>query len=64
MNLVQVYRINSYHIPLDDEALAAMVRNMKQFMPNHEPIWTCIGVTRLGQDDMRVEIEVVAHDPK
>ena len=51
-------------MPLDDEALAAMVRNMKQFMPNHEPIWTCIGVTRLGQDDMRVEIEVVAHDPK
>lgn len=30
---------------------------------NHQPIWTCVGVTRLGEDDMRVEIEVVAHVP-
>ncbi|KAI1081850.1 putative L-PSP endoribonuclease family protein [Whalleya microplaca] len=60
----QVYRINSYHIPLNDEALGAMVRNFKLYMPDHQPIWTCIGVTRLGLDDMRVEIEVVAHDPR
>ncbi len=41
-----------------------MVRNFKQYMPDHKPLWTCVGVTRLGADDMRVEIEVVAHDPK
>lgn len=58
----QVFRVNSYHIPLNDEALEAMVRNFKKWMPDHQPIWTCVGVTRLGMDDMRVEIEVVAHD--
>ncbi|KAI1025253.1 hypothetical protein LB504_010035 [Fusarium proliferatum] len=60
----QVYRVNSYHVPINNEALEAMVRNFKHYMPNHEPIWTCVGVTRLGEDDMRVEIEVVAHDPE
>ena len=41
-----------------------MVRNFRKWMPNHQPIWTTVGVTRLGEDDMRVEIEVVAHDPE
>jgi enamine deaminase RidA (YjgF/YER057c/UK114 family) len=59
----QVFRVNSYHVPINDEALQAMVRNFKKWMPNHQPIWTCVGVSRLGEDDMRVEIEVVAHDP-
>ncbi|KAJ0158302.1 hypothetical protein CTA2_11904 [Colletotrichum tanaceti] len=30
-----------------------------RWMPNHMPVWTCVGVSRLGEDDMRVEIEVV-----
>jgi enamine deaminase RidA (YjgF/YER057c/UK114 family) len=60
----QVYRVNSYHVPLNNEALSAMVRNFKKWMPDHQPVWTCVGVTRLGEDDMRVEIEVVAHDPE
>lgn len=54
--------MNSYHVPLNDEALSAMVRNFKKWMPDHQPIWTTVGVTRLGEDDMRVEIEVVALD--
>ena len=60
----QVFRVNSYHVPLNNEALEAMVRNFRKYMPGHEPLWTCVGVSRLGEDDMRVEIEVVAHDPK
>ena len=60
----QVFRVNSYHVPLNDKALAAMVRNFRKWMPDHQPIWTTVGVTRLGEDDMRVEIEVVAVDPK
>ncbi|KAJ5939166.1 hypothetical protein N7466_002300 [Penicillium verhagenii] len=59
----QVFRVNSYHVPINDEALAAMVRNFEKYMPGHQPIWTCVGVSRLGEDDMRVEIEVVAHVP-
>lgn len=58
----QVYRVNSYHVPINNEALAAMVRNFRKWMPDHQPLWTCVGVPRLGEDDMRVEIEVVAHD--
>ena len=54
--------MNSYHVPINDEALAAMVRNFEKWMPGHQPIWTCVGVPRLGEDDMRVEIEVVALD--
>ncbi|KAL1596528.1 hypothetical protein SLS60_009175 [Paraconiothyrium brasiliense] len=60
----QVFRVNSYHVPLNNEALEAMVAGFKKWMPGHSPIWTCVGVQRLGEDDMRVEIEVVAHDPK
>lgn len=60
----QVFRVNSYHVPINNEALEAMVRGFKEYMPHHEPLWTCVGVSRLGEDDMRVEIEVVAHDPQ
>ena len=60
----QVFRVNSYHVPINNEALDAMVRNFRKWMPDHQPIWTCVGVPRLGEDDMRVEIEVVAHDPE
>lgn len=41
-----------------------MVRGFREWVPGHEPLWTCVGVSRLGEDDMRVEIEVVAHDPQ
>ncbi|KAJ4351947.1 uncharacterized protein N0V89_007292 [Didymosphaeria variabile] len=60
----QVFRVNSYHVPMNDEALEAMTAGFKKWMPRHSPIWTCVGVPRLGDDDMKVEIEVVAHDPK
>lgn len=60
----QVFRITSYHVPLNDEAMRAMVRNLKKYAPDHQPLWTVLGVSRLGYDDMRVEIEVTAHDPE
>ncbi|KAK2049059.1 endoribonuclease L-PSP [Colletotrichum somersetense] len=60
----RVYRVNSYHVPMNNEALGAMVRNFNKWMPNHKPIWSCVEVTRLAEDDMRVEIEVVALDPE
>ncbi|KAJ5228130.1 hypothetical protein N7489_008838 [Penicillium chrysogenum] len=60
----QVFRVNSYLVPMDDEAMEAMVQNLRKYMPNHQPVWTCVGVTALAEDAMKVEIEVVAHDPK
>lgn len=60
----QVYKVRSYHVPLNGEALEAMCRNFKKWMPGHQPLYTCVGVQRLGEDDMRVEIEVEAYDPE
>lgn len=49
---------------MQSEGMLTCCREFKKWMPDHSPIWTCVGVQRLGEDDMRVEIEVVAHDPK
>lgn len=60
----QVYKVRSYHCPFDGPALAAMGRNVRKWCPDHAPIWTCVGVTKLGEEGMNVEIEVEANDPK
>ncbi|KAH0421665.1 l-psp endoribonuclease family [Colletotrichum camelliae] len=59
----QVAVVRSYHIGLSDEAQEAMVRNFRRWMPNHKALWTAVGVGKLGDERMLVEIEVVAHDP-
>jgi len=46
---------------LDGEALQAMVQNFKKYMPDHAPVWTCVGVANLALPQMRIEVEVVAH---
>ncbi|KAH7112552.1 putative L-PSP endoribonuclease family protein [Dendryphion nanum] len=53
----QVFRVNSYHLPLNNEGLELMKEGFEKWMPGHMPIWTAVGVQRLG-------IEVVAYDPK
>lgn len=60
----QVYKVRSYHTQLNEEAQNAMVRNFKKWMSDHKAVWTCLQVGRLGEDNMRVEIEVEAYDPK
>jgi enamine deaminase RidA (YjgF/YER057c/UK114 family) len=60
----QVYRINSFHVSLDEEAQEAMVRNFKKWMPDNHPTWTCVQISRLGGERMWVEIEVSAYDPE
>ncbi|KAF7540793.1 hypothetical protein G7Z17_g12099 [Cylindrodendrum hubeiense] len=60
----QVFRVNSYHTDLTDEVTALMTENFRKWMPDHQPIWTQIGVAKLGAKDMNVEIEVLAHDPE
>ncbi|KAL0563007.1 hypothetical protein V5O48_019072 [Marasmius crinis-equi] len=57
----QVFRVNIYTLDLGEESLEAMVSSMKKWMPNHQPLWTVVGVTQLGQPEMRVEVEVAAH---
>ncbi|KAL9629340.1 MAG: hypothetical protein Q9164_006923 [Protoblastenia rupestris] len=57
----QVYNVRAYCVPLNNEALDHILRNFRKYCPNHQPLYTVVGVQRLGFDDMRVEIEVKAH---
>jgi hypothetical protein len=34
----QVFRVNSYHVPINNEALAAMKRGFEKWIPGHKPI--------------------------
>ncbi|HLQ97060.1 MAG TPA: Rid family hydrolase [Candidatus Dormibacteraeota bacterium] len=61
----QVIHVNSYHVGLaghQDEMNETMGSLFKQYMPNHKPVWTNVGVTALGHPKMRVEIRVTAID--
>ncbi|EQB48734.1 endoribonuclease L-PSP [Colletotrichum gloeosporioides Cg-14] len=62
----QVFRIRLY--ALDEawtpEGMGRMVENMKRWAPDHAPILTGVGVSKLGQPGMRIEVEVSAYDPK
>lgn len=62
-----VFRVTSYHAGFDgnqERVFGKMVANFEKYMPGHEPIWTCVGVTALALPQMRIEIEVVAIDGK
>jgi enamine deaminase RidA (YjgF/YER057c/UK114 family) len=59
-----VSSIRSYYALMNDEAMEVMVRCLKKACPNHQPIWTAIGVPKLGLDDMKIEIEVGEYSPK
>jgi enamine deaminase RidA (YjgF/YER057c/UK114 family) len=59
-----VAHVSSYHVPEPDGAILAATAEMgRQFgrrMPDHKPLWTCLGVAVLGDPKMRVEICVTA----
>lgn len=55
-----VIAINSYHVGLDDDAMFYMSELFRKHMPDHQPIWTLLGVLRLGDPRMRVEVRVTA----
>ncbi|KAH8666185.1 Endoribonuclease L-PSP/chorismate mutase-like protein [Ilyonectria robusta] len=54
-----VYSVKSFHISLSS-SFDLMVEAFRMWMPNHQPTWTCVGVTELGISGMIVEIEVEA----
>lgn len=59
-----VFSLTSHHMPMSDKAMEIMVRLLKKYCPNHQPIWTSLGVPALAFPDMKVEIEVRAYSPK
>ncbi|TEY31285.1 hypothetical protein BOTCAL_0806g00050 [Botryotinia calthae] len=59
-----VFSLTSHHMPMSDKAMEIMVRLLKKYCPNHQPIWTSLGVPALAFPDMKVEIEVRAFSPE
>ncbi|PGH27626.1 hypothetical protein AJ80_00639 [Polytolypa hystricis UAMH7299] len=57
----QVYKVRCYFAPLDMADEHHLVRNLKTYCPNHRPILTAVGVEKLALENMKIEIEVVAH---
>jgi enamine deaminase RidA (YjgF/YER057c/UK114 family) len=55
-----IYSIRSYHVGLYDELAHTMIKYSKQFFKTHKPIWTMVGVEKLGLKGMKVEIEATA----
>ncbi|KAF0324924.1 endoribonuclease L-PSP [Colletotrichum asianum] len=62
----QVFRIRLYALDeaCNSEGMGRMVENMKKWATDHAPILTGVGVTKLGQPGMRIEVEVSAYDPQ
>lgn len=66
----QVYKVTVYVVEKEftnDALLGQLIGNLKKWMPDHQPLLTAVGVAKLGAGDsagMRLEIEVVAHDPR
>ena len=59
-----VVHVNSYHVGgFPPEVNATMARLYRQYMPDHAPIWTQLGVEALGLPTMRIEIRVTAIVP-
>ncbi|KAM0279515.1 hypothetical protein ACHAQH_004576 [Verticillium albo-atrum] len=54
-----VYSVRSYHVSIAS-SYDVMVEQFRKWMPTHQPIWTCVGVTELAIPGMFVEIEVEA----
>ncbi|KAH6867252.1 Endoribonuclease L-PSP/chorismate mutase-like protein [Thelonectria olida] len=55
-----VYYVKSYHTSLSGD-FDLMVEQFKKWMPDHQPTWTCVGVSELGIPGMIIEIEVEAY---
>jgi enamine deaminase RidA (YjgF/YER057c/UK114 family) len=55
-----VIDITSYHVQLDEAVLGTMVEQLRTHCPNHQPLWTVIGVASLALPQMQVEITATA----
>lgn len=59
-----VIHVNSYHVGISGDTNRIMVELLRQYMPDHAPVWTCLGVAALADPKMRVEIRVTAIVPE
>jgi enamine deaminase RidA (YjgF/YER057c/UK114 family) len=57
----QVYKIVTYSTDIRPQH-DRIVENLRKWMPDHQSVWTEVGVKQLGADAMHFEIEVEAYD--
>lgn len=58
----QVYRVRSFHTDMSHDTLMYVVNKLKEWNPGPKPVFTCVGVTKLGIEGMNLEMEVSAYD--
>lgn len=51
-----VIDITSYHVEGGEAVLGTMVEQLRQYCPDHQPLWTVVGVASLALPAMKVEI--------
>lgn len=51
-----VVDITSYHVELNEGVLGTMVEQLREHCPEHQPLWTVVGVASLALPAMQVEI--------
>lgn len=56
-----VYLMRTYHTDIDS-SLDEVVAASKRWCTTHAPLWTAVGVTKLGDPRMLIEVEVEAYD--
>ncbi|KAF7185820.1 2-iminobutanoate/2-iminopropanoate deaminase [Pseudocercospora fuligena] len=56
----QVYKLTFYATSLDAETMGAADEALKKWFPEHKPVLTGIGVSKLALEGMRVEVEAWA----
>ena len=56
-----VYLVRTYHVGID-RGLSVVSDAYRRWCPKHAPTWTAIGVERLGDPRMLIEVEVEAYD--
>lgn len=55
-----VVAVDSFHVNLDDDAMYLAAELLREHTQGRAPIWTLLGVVRLGDERMRIEIRVKA----
>ncbi len=58
-SLADVVELTTYHTSLRDE-LAAFTQVKDEYLPEHYPSWTAVGVTELALPGLCIEVQAVA----
>lgn len=53
----------TYTVDLTEDLTDVYVAATRKWLP-HAPLWTDLGVPKLGDEKMLVEVEVIAHIPQ